>query len=148
MNPQDSTWQIPTTSILSRFVQSQDLDGAKRFVLFVYLRYGFGCLAGKKTTQQNRDWLMLNIFISDLLLAAGWEGKCHGQGGLPRFKLYSKGTRVLCVTSTPGQCLLHRFAARALRSIPDKSGPADGFKGDPNGPVEIPWYQELYGCKA
>lgn len=37
---------------------------AKCFALFVYLGYGFGCLAGKKKS-------MFMMFISDLLLAAG-----------------------------------------------------------------------------
>lgn len=41
-------WQISTTNFLSRFVWSQDMVQAKCFALFVYLGYGFGCLAGKK----------------------------------------------------------------------------------------------------
>lgn len=40
------------------------------------------------------------------------------------------------------------LAVRALRSIPDPSGSADCFKGDQNGTMEIPWYQELQSCKA
>lgn len=58
-------WQISTTNFLSRFVWSQNMVQAKCFALFVYLGYGFGCLAGKKS--------MFMMFISDLLLAAGWE---------------------------------------------------------------------------
>ncbi|XP_074415750.1 uncharacterized protein LOC106630104 [Zonotrichia albicollis] len=46
----------------------------------------------------------------DLLFGSWVRRECHGQGGnaregLPRFKLNSKGTGVLCVTSAPEPCL-------------------------------------------
>lgn len=40
------------------------------------------------------------------------------------------------------------MSATLMRSIPDHSGSADCFKGDQNGTMEIPWYQEFHSCKA
>lgn len=75
-------WQIPITIFFSRFVWSWDLVQAKCFVLFVYPRYGFGCLAGRK--RKSHNWWTLIMFISDLLWAAGGEENATTKEGLLR----------------------------------------------------------------
>jgi len=64
---------------------------AKCFALFVYLGYGFGCLAGKK----------INVYDVHFRSPFGsWmRRECHHKGGIAeaRLKLCSKAAAVLCI---------------------------------------------------
>lgn len=68
--------------------------------------------------------------------------ECHCKGRITeaRFKLYSKGTEMLCITritTTTGQYLFPGVTVRVLwvSSVITQSDPAYGFKGDKNATV-------------